>query len=170
MIILGITHGIDDNMFFGLAQWITNSESYENNYFYLKAKTATTAFFIAHYGAIAGVSAINAINALGVAGAAGKFAVVTSPTGAGAAGGAIVAVGVLATAAGSAVTAAAAGAMMARSVDIYGRDIEKLNRTRPSGDATNFGNGWTMREGGDIINGRRYTQHALEKMAPDTPE
>ena len=28
--------------------------------------------------------------------------------------------------------------------------------------------GWSLPEGGGIINGRRYTQHALERMAPDT--
>jgi hypothetical protein len=28
---------------------------------------------------------------------------------------------------------------------------------------------WSMRRGGDRINGRRYTEHALERMAPDTP-
>ncbi len=30
--------------------------------------------------------------------------------------------------------------------------------------------GWSMPEGGGYINGRRYSQHALERMAPDTPE
>lgn len=32
-------------------------------------------------------------------------------------------------------------------------------------------NGWHLpKSGGGIINGRRYTQHALERMAPDIPE
>ena len=29
---------------------------------------------------------------------------------------------------------------------------------------------WDMPEGGKVINGRRYTQHALERMAPNTPQ
>lgn len=38
--------------------------------------------------------------------------------------------------------------------------------------ALDFGGGWVLpREGGGaMINGRWYTQHALERMAPDTPE
>ena len=28
---------------------------------------------------------------------------------------------------------------------------------------------WDMKEGGGIINGREYSQHAMERMAPDTP-
>lgn len=28
---------------------------------------------------------------------------------------------------------------------------------------------WDMTEGGGIINGREYSQHAMERMAPDTP-
>lgn len=28
---------------------------------------------------------------------------------------------------------------------------------------------WDMTEGGRIINGREYSQHAMERMAPDTP-
>lgn len=28
---------------------------------------------------------------------------------------------------------------------------------------------WEMTEGGGIINGREYSQHAMERMAPDTP-
>ncbi|MFY0743517.1 hypothetical protein AB1K09_13365 [Solibacillus silvestris] len=30
--------------------------------------------------------------------------------------------------------------------------------------------GWSMSKGGGEINGRNYSQHALERMAPDTPE
>ena len=31
-------------------------------------------------------------------------------------------------------------------------------------------NSWDMVEGGGIINGREYSQHAMERMAPDTPQ
>ena len=37
-------------------------------------------------------------------------------------------------------------------------------------EAFDFENLWDMPEGGEIINGRKYSQHALERMAPDTPE
>ena len=30
------------------------------------------------------------------------------------------------------------------------------------------GKGWSMPKGGTVINGRKYTEHALERMAPDT--
>ncbi|MEC1751262.1 ribonuclease YeeF family protein [Bacillus mojavensis] len=30
--------------------------------------------------------------------------------------------------------------------------------------------GWSMSKGGGVINGRKYSQHALERMAPDIPE
>lgn len=29
---------------------------------------------------------------------------------------------------------------------------------------------WNMVEGGGTINGREYSQHAMERMAPDTPQ
>lgn len=30
--------------------------------------------------------------------------------------------------------------------------------------------GWSISKGGGVINGRKYSQHALERMAPDIPE
>jgi hypothetical protein len=30
--------------------------------------------------------------------------------------------------------------------------------------------GWSMPKGGGVINGRKYSEHALERMAPNTPE
>ncbi|MCL2399341.1 MAG: hypothetical protein FWC91_06315, partial [Defluviitaleaceae bacterium] len=131
MITLGISNSIDDNLFFGLAQWITRPNNHNDNYFYLKAKTTTTTLFIAHFGAVAGVSAVNAVNALRVAGASGKFALMTAPTGGGAAAGGVVAVGALVTAAGSAAVSVSAVLMMDRSVDLLGRDFSHLNTIRP---------------------------------------
>jgi hypothetical protein len=32
------------------------------------------------------------------------------------------------------------------------------------------GGGWNMQKGGEIIDGRKYTEHALERMAPNTAE
>jgi hypothetical protein len=42
-----------------------------------------------------------------------------------------------------------------------------VNRERSSRD---FSGEWNVSEDGATINGRRYTQHALERMAPNTPE
>ena len=37
--------------------------------------------------------------------------------------------------------------------------------------ASNTGKGaWDMIKGGGYINGRRYSQHAMERIAPDTPQ
>ena len=131
MVMLGITHAVDENLFFGLAQWITRSQGYDDNYFYLKAKSTTTSFFIAHFGAIAGVSAANAIKSLGVAGASGKFALATAPSGAGAVAGGVTAAGALTSAAVSGVVSVSASAMMSRSVRNFGRDVRTLNATPP---------------------------------------
>ena len=40
----------------------------------------------------------------------------------------------------------------------------------PSADGGGEGNGWDMPRGGDTINDRHYSEHALERMAPNTPE
>jgi hypothetical protein len=45
--------------------------------------------------------------------------------------------------------------------------IIAIKAARPGG-ALYFNNGWSMRPGGAVINGRRYTEHALERMAPNT--
>jgi len=131
MITQGIVHGIDDNLFFGASQWIVGAHNYNDNYFYLKAKSTTSAIFIAVFGTIAAVNAYNAVKALSVAGASGTFALITAPTGAGALGGGTVAVGSLVVAAGSAANASVAAAMMARSVDLYGRDLSMSGTVRP---------------------------------------
>ena len=48
------------------------------------------------------------------------------------------------------------------------RDAERnmLKNTCESGSNTGI---WDMTEGGGVINGREYSQHAMERMAPDTP-
>ncbi|MEC1539535.1 T7SS effector LXG polymorphic toxin [Bacillus subtilis] len=43
-------------------------------------------------------------------------------------------------------------------------DVKKVT-TKGTGEI-----GWSMSKGGGIINGRKYSQHALERMAPDIPE
>jgi hypothetical protein len=131
MLILGVIHAIDENLFLGLAKWVTGSSNYDDNYFYLVAKQITTSLFIAHFGAIAGVSAANAVSALGQAGAAGAFALATLPTGIGAVGGGAVAVAKLTEAAVSAGVSIVAVAMMDRSVNNLGETTGKLNSLPP---------------------------------------
>ena len=55
----------------------------------------------------------------------------------------------------------------------YGNKMGMQYGKVPAGtfdEAFDFENLWDMPEGGEIINGRKYSQHALERMAPDTPE
>lgn len=42
--------------------------------------------------------------------------------------------------------------------------------TPPNNDIGFGRKGWNLKEGGGEIGGRKYSQHALERMAPDTPE
>ena len=46
------------------------------------------------------------------------------------------------------------------------KTVEKLDGVIESGSNTGI---WNMTEGGGVINGREYSQHAMERMAPDTP-
>jgi len=132
MITRGIANGVDDNMFFGLGQVVASATSHDYNYFYLRAKTITHTFFIAHYAGIAGVSAVAMINALGVAGALGKFAVATAPTGVGPVGGGVAAAGALVTAVSAGAVSLGATVAMSKSIGNYERDMRTLNAT-PSG-------------------------------------
>lgn len=55
-----------------------------------------------------------------------------------------------------------------------GQIIEKwYSKGKSKGSKKAVGKGgtdvWDMTEGGGIINGREYSQHAMERMAPDTP-
>ncbi|MED1739328.1 T7SS effector LXG polymorphic toxin [Bacillus swezeyi] len=55
------------------------------------------------------------------------------------------------------------------------KKIAKVEKGKSNGkkieSAIEFGKkGWTLSEGGGKIAGRKYSQHALERMAPDTPE
>ena len=48
-----------------------------------------------------------------------------------------------------------------------GKGIEKLKAGFRAGKGGS--DVWDMTEGGGIINGREYSRHAMERMAPDTP-
>ena len=113
-------------------------------------------FFIAHYAGLAGVSALSAISALGVAGASGKFAVATSPTGVGLVGGGVAAAGALVTAAAAGVVSIGSLAMMIRSANNFGRDMNHLNSVisqRP----------WNAQTGDRTPGGREFSTHAAEQ-------
>lgn len=45
-----------------------------------------------------------------------------------------------------------------------------IGKSDSNGGGGRGGGGWDMPIGGSTIHGRRYTQHALERMAPDTPQ
>ena len=66
------------------------------------------------------------------------------------------------------------GLIQAEIIGIYKADRQAAfnakNQYAVSGSSIEGGSDvWDMAEGGGIINGREYSQHAMERMAPDTP-
>ncbi|WP_410985605.1 S-layer protein [Bacillus cereus] len=49
-------------------------------------------------------------------------------------------------------------------------DLEKKAKNLEKATQGTSGIGWSMPRGGGVIDGRKYTEHALERMAPDTIE
>ncbi|MEF7658540.1 pre-toxin TG domain-containing protein [Bacillus thuringiensis] len=49
-------------------------------------------------------------------------------------------------------------------------DLEKKGKAIENATKGTSAIGWSMPRGGGVINGRKYTEHALERMAPDTLE
>ncbi|WP_257209064.1 hypothetical protein [Bacillus cereus] len=49
-------------------------------------------------------------------------------------------------------------------------DLEKKGKALENATKGTSGIGWSMPRGGGVINDRKYTEHALERMAPDTVE
>ncbi|MGG0516193.1 S-layer protein [Bacillus pseudomycoides] len=47
-------------------------------------------------------------------------------------------------------------------------DLEKKAKNLEKATQGTSGIGWSMPRGGGVINGRKYSEHALERMAPDT--
>ena len=47
-------------------------------------------------------------------------------------------------------------------------DLEKKGKAIENATKGTSGIGWSMPRGGGVINGRKYSEHALERMAPDT--
>lgn len=133
MIILGIVCGVDDNMFFGSAQWVANKikgfEAPEYDFWFMRAKAATDATFAAAFAYAAYGSAAAAAQAFVDAGVATAFAVATSPTGVGAVGGGAVAIeealrGVLLLGVSFASTC-----MATRSANNMAKSVAKFNKT-----------------------------------------
>ena len=57
----------------------------------------------------------------------------------------------------------------AEAIDgVAGKGKIRIESAGESGSKT--GTIWNMTEGGGVINGREYSQHAMERMAPDTPQ
>lgn len=116
MLDLGIAYGIDDNVFFGLAQKVAQKSPPEDNYCFIRAKAFTDAVFTAAYTTASVGSAVEAVKALDTAGLSGAMALATSETGVGGA-----AFGT------AAVTELAEAAVMAgRSQGIFKKSSDKL--------------------------------------------
>ncbi|WP_241776711.1 pre-toxin TG domain-containing protein [Bacillus pseudomycoides] len=49
-------------------------------------------------------------------------------------------------------------------------ELEKKAKNLEKATQGTSGIGWSMPRGGGVINGRKYSEHALERMAPDTVE
>lgn len=127
MVATGIVFGIDDNMFFGAAHKILRREPYDDNYYFMRAKTFTDAVFTAAYTTAGVASAVEAARALQTAGASGALALATSPTGVGGVTFGGVAVAQLAEAAAMAGVAVVSGCLAGRSQGILKADADRLS-------------------------------------------
>jgi hypothetical protein len=59
---------------------------------------------------------------------------------------------------------------LAAGENVYGFAPNVQGWIDPLGLCKEANSGWNMSKGGSTINGRRYSEHALERMAPDTME
>jgi len=133
MLALGIVYSIDDNVTFGIVQWLhdntTGIEPPEDNYYYMRAKAYTDAMFVAAYTKAALGSAAAALSALEGAGLSGGMAVATSPTGVGTVVFGTAAVTELAGAAVMSGVSYASAKLAQRSQNIFSSSISKLQQT-----------------------------------------
>ena len=60
--------------------------------------------------------------------------------------------------------------MMAKAAQANAAEAAQANAAEAAQANAQSGNGWDMPDGPTEIGGRKYTQHALERMAPDTPQ
>lgn len=129
MLYEGVIFSIDDNLMFSTAQKLFNKYPFDNNYYFMRAKTFTDAVFASAYGAVTIGSATAVAQALADSGAAGAFALATSETGVGAIAGGAVSIEELARAGVLGITSVASKGMWDRSVNILKDDSEKLGST-----------------------------------------
>lgn len=127
MIYYGILIGLDDNLAFGIGQWV-NHQNYlpEDNFYFMRAKTVTDTVFVASYAQVALGSASAAAAFLADSGKAALCAAATSPTGVGTAVFGTEAVGELAAAGFLAGISIISTQLSERSYNILQRDMQKL--------------------------------------------
>lgn len=130
MIYYGIIFGVDDNLLFSGGQWLTGKQPFNDNYYFMKAKSFTDACFVAGYGAATFGSAAAAAQALVNSGAAQGFALATAPTGYGGAAFEAVSVEELARAGILSLASGASEKMWERSTNILNSDTQKLRGLR----------------------------------------
>lgn len=129
MFIKGVICGLDDNMFFGIAQLINRYTPPESNYYFMLGKTSTDAVCQVAFARIATGSAIDAARALSAAGTSGALGLALAETGVG--------FGFFETAAGIELVESLAAGMVAtsatymsgRSMNILLKDSDKLQKT-----------------------------------------
>ncbi|SFA80025.1 contractile injection system protein, VgrG/Pvc8 family [Clostridium frigidicarnis] len=63
------------------------------------------------------------------------------------------------------------GKLVGKAKSWLGDGFSRINNLIERASSEGAGEaGWDMLKGGGYINGRRYSQHAMERMAPDTPQ
>ncbi|KAF5065795.1 Bacterial CdiA-CT RNAse A domain protein [anaerobic digester metagenome] len=130
MVIAGLASSVDDNMYFGVIKSTFGYKDYEDNYYYMKAKSyADTAYTAAYYTMSVG-SAAEAARALNTAGVSGAMAFATSETGAGAVVFGTASVAELAEAAAMSGVSFVSYKMAERSKNIMTESVSKLKKTK----------------------------------------
>ncbi|NEW09152.1 S8 family serine peptidase [Paenibacillus sp. SYP-B3998] len=129
MLVRGIVFGVDDNVYFGAAQWAANAKAPESNYYYMRAKALTDTIFTAAYTMAAAGSAAAAVQALIDSGSMGAMALAASPTGVGGAVLGAASLEELARAAALSGVSYLSGKMAMRSQGIVKASVDKLKET-----------------------------------------
>jgi len=129
MIACGLASSIDDNVYFGAAKSAFGYKDYDDNYYYLKAKSYGDAIFTAAYYTVTLGSAAEALRALKTAGVSGAMAIAASPTGVGTVALSVAAVSELAESAAMAGVSFMSYNMAERSKGIMKESVAKLKET-----------------------------------------
>lgn len=129
MVIAGLASSVDDNMYFGAIKSVSRNKDFEDNYYYMKAKSYLDTVYTAAYYTMSLGSAAEAARALNTAGVSGAMAFATSETGAGAAVFGTAAVAELAEAAAMSGVSFVSYKMAERSKNIMTDSVVKLKKT-----------------------------------------